>query len=180
MFKKKLCLTREFSFNGRKKFFSLVKLDKMRTKKRSFVSNQGITQSWGNRLVQGQCRRTFHRFNSERATILAAFLKGSNKELHKRHPSINPAGPSNQIKPSSSYPSFTSYPDWIILVPTRFWVIVHHWTKRIVLKRRRKNWLLIFKKFFYTIPEKLYQFTITLIHDRIKFKRKNKKKQIFA
>lgn len=57
----------------------------MRTKKRSFVSNQGITQSWGNRLVQGQCRRTFHRFNSERATILAAFLKGSNKELHKRH-----------------------------------------------------------------------------------------------
>lgn len=160
---------------------SLVKSGKMRTKKRSFVSNQGITQSWGNRLVQGQCRRTFHRFNSERATILAAFLKGSNKELHKRHPSINPAGPSNQIKPSNSYPpSFTSYPDWIILVPTRFWVIVHHWTKRIVLKRRRKNWLLIFKKFFYTIPEKLYQFTITLIHDRIKFKRKNKKKQIFA
>lgn len=90
MFKKKLCLTRELSFNGRKKFFSLVKLDKMRTKKRSFVSNQGITQSWGNRLVQGQCRRTFHRFNSERATILAAFLKGSNKELHKRHPPLIP------------------------------------------------------------------------------------------
>lgn len=111
MFKKKLCLTRELSFNGRKKFFSLVKLDKMRTKKRSFVSNQGITQSWGNRLVQGQCRRTFHRFNSERATILAAFLKGSNKELHKRHPPLIPRD--HRIRLNLEFLSFLYKLSWL-------------------------------------------------------------------
>lgn len=90
---------------------SLVKSGKMRTKKRSFVSNQGITQSWGNRLVQGQCRRTFHRFNSERATILAAFLKGSNKELHKRHPPLIPRD--HRIRLNLEFLSFLYKLSWL-------------------------------------------------------------------
>lgn len=41
---------------------------------------------------------------------------------------------------------------------------------------------LIFKKFFYTVPEKLYQFTITSISTWTKLKKKRQKrkeKQIF-
>lgn len=37
--------------------------------------------------------------------------------------------------------------------------------------------LLIFKKFFYTVPEKLYQFTITSISTWTKLKKKKTKKK---
>lgn len=141
---------------SRTAFLRLVrktKWERRGRKKGSFVSNQGITQSRSNRPVQGQCRRTFHRFNSPslvlHATILAAFLKGSNKELHKRHPPLIPRDHRIRLNPRAlSFPILqagldNSRPNVIVgncaerkEVSLR---IVYWFLKKILLRSSRKT-----------------------------------------
>lgn len=130
--KKKSSNERVLSFNRRKKFFQRVQ----RNPRPPFFSQFGQRERRTDLLFLIEELHNLGAIASFRANVVvhsidlipslfraiisAAFLKGSNKELHKRHPPLIPRDHRIRLNPRVPILPLQAIllPDWIILVPT--------------------------------------------------------------